>query len=125
VSTQFQKRPYDTSFNLSVHGLLVVDAMQTYGRDFELLVASHKNLFMDSRSGTIHDSPQSPPGTPDLSMLSSGTGASGLRGSAMKIPYLGEMMRSSSPTGSHRSSSRPESPNVGHSRSNRVGSGKA
>ena len=101
VSSQLQKRPFDSSLNLSVHGLLVVDAMQTFGRDFELLVASHKNLFMDSRSGTIYDgSPQSPPGTPDMSALS-GSGAGGLWGSGVKVPLLGEILqRTSSMTGS-------------------------
>ena len=93
-----QKRPFDSSLNLSVHGLLVVDAMQTYGRDFELLVASHKNLVMDSRSGTIYDgSPQSPPGTPDLAVLSGGGGggAGGLWGSGIKVPLLGEILQRS------------------------------
>ncbi|RVE43989.1 hypothetical protein evm_011344 [Chilo suppressalis] len=37
-------RPADLSLSLSVHSLLLVDALQTYGPDFELLVASHKHL---------------------------------------------------------------------------------
>lgn len=37
-------RPADTSLSLSVHSLLLVDALQTYGPDFELLLASHKHL---------------------------------------------------------------------------------
>lgn len=37
-------RPYDTSVTLSVHSLLLVDALQNFGRDFELLVASHKHV---------------------------------------------------------------------------------
>lgn len=37
-------RPFDTSVTLSVHSLLLVDALQTFGRDFELLVASHKHV---------------------------------------------------------------------------------
>ncbi|KAL1131083.1 hypothetical protein AAG570_012320 [Ranatra chinensis] len=44
VKTSFMKRPYDTSLTLSVHGLLLVDALQTFGPDFELLVASHKHV---------------------------------------------------------------------------------
>lgn len=37
-------RPRDASLTLSVHSLLLVDALQTYGPDFELLVASHKHV---------------------------------------------------------------------------------
>ncbi|CAH2208727.1 jg25787, partial [Pararge aegeria aegeria] len=37
-------RAADTSLALSVHSLLLVDALQTYGPDFELLVASHKHV---------------------------------------------------------------------------------
>lgn len=44
VNTSVTKRPYDTSVKLTVHSLLIVDALQTYGQDFELLVASHKNI---------------------------------------------------------------------------------
>ncbi|KAK6626649.1 hypothetical protein RUM44_009125 [Polyplax serrata] len=63
-------RPFDTSVTLSVHSLLLVDALQTFGRDFELLVASHKHVVMDSLSGSIRDSePTSPipPGSPEPS----------------------------------------------------------
>ncbi len=45
VKANFTKRPYDNSTSLMIHSLLVVDAMQTFGQDFELLVASHKNLW--------------------------------------------------------------------------------
>jgi vacuolar protein sorting-associated protein 13D len=54
-----------------VHGLLLVDALQEFGPDFELLVASHKHVGMDSVSGSLRDSePTSPttpvsPGSPD------------------------------------------------------------
>ena len=44
VKTNLKKRPYDTSVTLTVHSLLVVDALQTYGPDFELLMASHRNI---------------------------------------------------------------------------------
>lgn len=37
-------RARDASLALSVHSLLLVDALQTYGPDFELLVASHKHV---------------------------------------------------------------------------------
>lgn len=68
VKMSFTKRPFDTSLSLSVHGLLLVDALQTFGPDFELLLASHKHVGMDSVSGSLRDSePTSPtsPGSPD------------------------------------------------------------
>lgn len=71
VKTALSKRPADLSASLSVHGLLLVDAMQEFGPDFELLVASHKHVGMDSVSGSLRDSePTSPvspvsPGSPD------------------------------------------------------------
>ncbi|CAL4126163.1 unnamed protein product, partial [Meganyctiphanes norvegica] len=68
VKANFTKRPYETSSTLSVHSLLLVDALQTFGPDFELLVASHKHVSMDSVSGSLLDSePCSPtsPASPD------------------------------------------------------------
>lgn len=71
VRATLSKRPADLSASLSVHGLLLVDAMQEFGPDFELLVASHKHVGMDSVSGSLRDSeptsPTSPvsPGSPD------------------------------------------------------------
>ena len=44
VKVAFTKRPQDVSVTLTVHGLLLVDALQTFGPDFELLVASHKHV---------------------------------------------------------------------------------
>lgn len=44
VKVAFTKRPVDTSITLTVHSLLLVDALQTFGPDFELLVASHKHV---------------------------------------------------------------------------------
>ncbi|XP_050345761.1 intermembrane lipid transfer protein Vps13D [Nymphalis io] len=61
-------RAADTSLALSVHSLLLVDALQTYGPDFELLVASHRHVGMDTASGSIRGSePTSPtsPASPD------------------------------------------------------------
>ena len=61
------RRPYDTNLALSVHSLLVVDALQTFGPDYELLVASHKNVCVDTVSGSLKGSdPSSPmsPGSP-------------------------------------------------------------
>lgn len=68
ASVTFTRRPQDTGLTLSVHGLLLVDALQTYGPDFELLVASHRHVGMDSVSGSLRDSePTSPisPASPD------------------------------------------------------------
>lgn len=88
VKAGFSKRVEDTSLTLSVHGLLLVDAIQSFGPDFELLIASHRHvgleklflflffLFngfiffyrMDSVSGSLKQSePCSPnsPGSPD------------------------------------------------------------
>ena len=45
VKANLTSRPYDTSLSFTVHSLLIVDAIQTFGPDFELLVASHKNLW--------------------------------------------------------------------------------
>ncbi|KAB0794994.1 hypothetical protein PPYR_11833 [Photinus pyralis] len=71
VKTAFSKRVGDDSITLSVHSLLLVDALQTFGPDFELLIASHKHVGMDSMSGSLRDSePTSPtsPGSPDLNV---------------------------------------------------------
>ena len=44
-----------------VHSLLLVDAMQTFGPNFELLVASHRSVMVDSMSGSLKGSdPVSP-----------------------------------------------------------------
>lgn len=70
VKAGFTQRSIDTNVTLSVHGLLLVDAMQSYGPDFELLVASHRHVGMDSLSGSLRQSePCSPcsPGSPDPS----------------------------------------------------------
>ncbi|KAK4875461.1 hypothetical protein RN001_011883 [Aquatica leii] len=76
VKTAFSKRHGDDSITLSVHSLLLVDALQTFGPDFELLVASHKHVGMDSMSGSLRDSePTSPtsPASPDPSTAPVGT----------------------------------------------------
>lgn len=38
------KKPNELNIDMSVHGLLLVDAIQSYGNDFELLVASHRHV---------------------------------------------------------------------------------
>ncbi|XP_013925695.1 PREDICTED: vacuolar protein sorting-associated protein 13D, partial [Thamnophis sirtalis] len=56
TNAHFVKRPYDVEVSLTVHGLLLVDTMQTYGADFDLLMASHKNLSFDLPTGSLRDS---------------------------------------------------------------------
>lgn len=68
VKSSLTKRPYDTNVTMSVHSLLLVDAMQTLGPNFELLVASHRSVMVDSISGSLRGSdPVSPisPSSPD------------------------------------------------------------
>ena len=63
------RRPYETNLTMSVHSLLLGDALQTFGPDYELLVASHKHVTVDSVSGSLRGSdPASPasPGSPGL-----------------------------------------------------------
>ncbi|EDO41450.1 predicted protein [Nematostella vectensis] len=42
VATEYLKRPYDSSVSFKVHGLYLVDAIQCYGPEFDLLVSSSK-----------------------------------------------------------------------------------
>nr|XP_020474604.1 vacuolar protein sorting-associated protein 13D isoform X1 [Monopterus albus] len=66
INAHFVKRPYDAEVSLTVHGLLLVDTLQTYGSDFDLLVASHKHLSFDIPTGSIRESqPSSPVSSPD------------------------------------------------------------
>lgn len=44
VRAGLTKRPYEMNVSLSVHGLLLADAIQSFGQDFELLVASHRHV---------------------------------------------------------------------------------
>ena len=70
VQASYSGRPADSCVCLAVHSLLLVDAMQTLGSDYELLIASHKHLYMDSMSGSLMESePTSPisPSSPDPS----------------------------------------------------------
>lgn len=61
VRIGISRRPCERSLSLSVHSLLLVDALQTYGPDYELLVASHKHIGMDVTSGSILGSEPSSP----------------------------------------------------------------
>ena len=70
VQASYSIRPTDSSIRLAVHSLLLVDAMQTLGSDYELLIASHKHVSVDSMSGSLRESePTSPvsPSSPDPS----------------------------------------------------------
>ena len=69
VKASFTRRPYDTNIAMSVHSLLLVDAIQTFGPNFDLLIASHRQVSVDSVSGSLRGSePVSPhsPGSPAL-----------------------------------------------------------
>ncbi|XP_073839094.1 vacuolar protein sorting 13D isoform X2 [Musca autumnalis] len=62
------KKSDAVNISMSVHGFLLVDAIQSFGPDFELLIASHRYVEMDSVSGSIKQSePCSPtsPSSPD------------------------------------------------------------
>ncbi|GAB6019931.1 hypothetical protein CHUAL_001462 [Chamberlinius hualienensis] len=77
IKSTINKRPTDTALCFTVQSLLIVDAMQTFGPDFELLVASHRNISLDSISGSIRDSePVSPssPASPNSTLNSGGGG---------------------------------------------------
>ncbi|XP_062282584.1 intermembrane lipid transfer protein VPS13D isoform X3 [Scomber scombrus] len=65
TNAHFVKRPYDAEVSLTVHGLLLVDTLQTYGSDFDLLVASHKHLSFDIPTGSLRESQPSSPTSPD------------------------------------------------------------
>ena len=64
VEVTSTRYPQMQSLQLQVQGLLLVDAVQTLGSDFDLLLASHKHITMDSRSGSIRDSEPNSPVSP-------------------------------------------------------------
>ncbi|XP_056588171.1 intermembrane lipid transfer protein VPS13D [Triplophysa dalaica] len=65
TNAHFVKRPYDAMVSLTVHGLYLVDTLQTYGSDFDLLVASHKHLSFDVPTGSLRESQPTSPVSPD------------------------------------------------------------
>lgn len=65
TNAHFVKRPYDSEVSLTVHGLLLVDTLQTYGSDFDLLVASHKHLSFDVPTGSLRESQPTSPTSQD------------------------------------------------------------
>lgn len=44
---------FDVDFSLSLLNMLLIDARQIYGPDYQLLAASHENVLLDSSTGTI------------------------------------------------------------------------
>ncbi|XP_036356919.1 vacuolar protein sorting-associated protein 13D isoform X3 [Octopus sinensis] len=56
VQGRLVKKYKEMTTTLTVHSLLLVDGLQTFGKDYELLAASHKNLSMDSQSGKLRGS---------------------------------------------------------------------
>ena len=99
------RRPYDTNLALSVHSMLVVDALQTFGPDYELLVASHKNVCVDTVSGSLKGSDPTSPMSPGSPLPSSAPGPPSGADLTMALSSL----TPSPPT--HRRS--PGSPGVG------------
>ncbi|XP_076807510.1 intermembrane lipid transfer protein VPS13D-like [Clavelina lepadiformis] len=61
IQTRFTQRPFDTTAYLSIYSLLLVDLMQQLGSDYELLLASHRNVSMDVGSGNMLDSGSASP----------------------------------------------------------------
>ncbi|KAJ7306493.1 hypothetical protein JRQ81_009848 [Phrynocephalus forsythii] len=93
TNAHFVKRPYDAEVSLTVHGLLLVDTMQTYGADFDLLMASHKNLGFDLPTGSLRDSSaRSPVGGPSETRPTEG-----LRLAEKSVGAPGEFPGSSGP----------------------------
>ncbi|XP_072334512.1 intermembrane lipid transfer protein VPS13D isoform X1 [Scyliorhinus torazame] len=76
INSNFVKRPYDNEVTLTVHGLLLVDTVQTYGSDFDLLMASHKNLSFDVPTGSLRDSGAQSPASPQPSVTTIANGTS-------------------------------------------------
>lgn len=70
IRVKFRKQPHNVSTTLTVHSLLLVDALQTFGPDFELLFASHKNVCIDTMSGSLRDSDPTSPASPTSSYVS-------------------------------------------------------
>lgn len=44
VKADMSQLPSETKLSFTIHSLIVVDALQSYGKDFDLLVASHRNV---------------------------------------------------------------------------------
>ncbi len=64
AEASLSQRPCDVSVGFSVHSLLIVDAIQTLGPNFDLLAASHKSVTVDSVSGSLRGSDPGSPASP-------------------------------------------------------------
>jgi hypothetical protein len=52
VKSSYTKRPYDMSLSLLVYNISLVDRVQTYGPEFEMLLSSH-NVNGENEYGNI------------------------------------------------------------------------
>ena len=74
IQAEITRSPIVTTLAMAVHSLLLVDALQTFSPDYELLVASRKNVTLDSVSGSLRESEpafRASPGSPGSPGLSS------------------------------------------------------
>jgi len=70
VNLSFLKRPYDSTFNSVVQDVCVVDQLQSFGPDFELLVCSGiKTLYQDTSLDQWDSSTDRPAETTTASAL--------------------------------------------------------
>ena len=51
VETEYIKRPYDFSVSFVLHSLLIIDAIQTFGPEYRLLVSSREMNTCDDKNG--------------------------------------------------------------------------
>ena len=52
MKSNYTKRPYDMSLSLVVYNISLVDRVQTYGPEFEMLLSSH-DVGSESEHGKI------------------------------------------------------------------------
>ncbi|XP_078095172.1 intermembrane lipid transfer protein VPS13D isoform X5 [Mustelus asterias] len=99
INSNFVKRPYDSEVTLTVHGLLLVDTVQTYGSDFDLLMASHKNLSFDVPTGSLRDSGAQSPASPQplATTIVNGTSLDKNKSTLHNSSALGAQVPASSP----------------------------
>ena len=60
VKFEVLKRPYDTALQLFVQDLCLVDRLQTFGPEYELVVCSSGRTIFTSPSPTTKESPEKP-----------------------------------------------------------------
>lgn len=49
VKSSYTKRPYDMSLSLLVYDIFLVDQVQTYGPEFQMLLSSHNTTVRNER----------------------------------------------------------------------------